>query len=49
MATNTKKQEIKKDDTQLLLACILRELETLNKNIKLMAKLTAVDHGIETE
>lgn len=46
MATN-KKQETKKDDTSLLLACILRELETLNKNIQFIARLEAVKHGID--
>lgn len=52
MATNNKKQEIKKPrddskDTNLLLACILRELETLNKRMAFIEKMEAIDHGIE--
>jgi hypothetical protein len=52
MATNTKKQEIKKPrddskDTNVILACILKEMEEFNKYLKFMAKLDAVDHGIE--
>lgn len=52
MATNTKKQEIKKPrddskDTNLLLACILRELEILNKHMAFIEKMEAIDHGIE--
>lgn len=39
------RDEIK--DIPLLLACILRELEENNKYLKLLSKLSAIDHGIE--
>ena len=50
----TKKQEVKKPrddskDTNVILACILKEMEDFNKYLKFMAKLDAADHGIEME
>jgi uncharacterized protein YeeX (DUF496 family) len=58
MATNKKqiKREINEaqeplrdtaKDIPLLLACILKELEENNKYLKLLSKLSAIDHGIE--
>lgn len=35
-------------DIPLLLACILRELETNNKYLKLLSKLECMDHGVES-
>ena len=51
--TNTKK-EIKKPrddskDTNVILACILKEMEEFNKYLQFMARLEAADHGIEME
>lgn len=34
-------------DIPLLLACILRELETNNKYLKLLSQLECLDHGVE--
>lgn len=54
----TKKQEVKKEvkkprddskDTNIILACILKEMEDFNKCLKFMAKLEAADHGVEME
>lgn len=45
-------QEPMRDDIKdipLLLACILRELEENNKYLKLLSKLSAIDHGIELD
>lgn len=48
------KKEVKKPrddskDTNVLLACMLKELEDFNKYLKFMARMEAADHGIEME
>lgn len=43
----TKKPRDDSKDTNVILACILKEMEEFNKYLKFMAKLDAVDHGIE--
>lgn len=48
------KKEVKKPredskDTNVILACILKEMEDFNKYLKFMARLEAADHGIEME
>lgn len=48
-----KKQEIKQrnneQDTNILLACLLREMESMNKYLKLLASLKCMEHGRELQ
>lgn len=45
----TKKPRDDSKDTNIILACILKEMEEFNKYLKFMAKLDAADHGIELD
>jgi len=45
----TKKPRDDSKDTNVILACILKEMEDFNKYLKFMAKLDAADHGIELD
>lgn len=45
----TKKPRDDSKDTNIILACILKEMEEFNKYLKFIAKLDAADHGIELD